>query len=143
MTDGGSMMTMTYLGATRVVPMYNVMGVAKASLEASVRYLAADLGSRNIRVNAISAGPVKTASSRAIKDFSMLLSNVADRSPLRRNTEPCRSGRHRSLPGKFPRTRTHRQRPVCRRRNAYCRCVRVGLRVGLSAGRDAPATFPE
>jgi len=88
MTAGGSLMTMTYLGATRVVPMYNVMGVAKAALESSVRYLAADLGSRNIRVNAISAGPVKTASARAIKDFSMVLSTVADRSPLKRNTEP-------------------------------------------------------
>jgi enoyl-[acyl-carrier protein] reductase I len=89
MTEGGSIMTMTYLGSTRVIPMYNVMGVAKAALEASVRYLAADLGSRNIRVNAISAGPVKTASSRAIKDFPMVLSTVADRSPLHRNTEPA------------------------------------------------------
>jgi enoyl-[acyl-carrier protein] reductase I len=89
MTDGGSIMTMSYLGATRVVPMYNVMGVAKAALESSVRYLAADLGSRNIRVNAISAGPVKTASARAITDFSMVLSTVSDRSPLRRNTDPA------------------------------------------------------
>jgi enoyl-[acyl-carrier protein] reductase I len=89
MTAGGSIMTMTYLGATRVVPMYNVMGVAKAALESSVRYLAADLGSRNIRVNAISAGPVKTASARAIKDFPMVLSTVADRAPLRRNTDPA------------------------------------------------------
>lgn len=89
MTEGGSIMTMTYLGATRVVPMYNVMGVAKAALEASVRYLAADLGRNNIRVNAISAGPVKTASARAIKDFPMVLSAVADRSPLHRNTDPA------------------------------------------------------
>jgi enoyl-[acyl-carrier protein] reductase I len=89
MTGGGSIMTMSYLGATRVVPMYNVMGVAKAALESSVRYLAADLGSRNIRVNAISAGPVKTASARAIKDFPMVLSTVADRSPLHRNTDPA------------------------------------------------------
>ncbi len=89
MTGGGSIMTMSYLGATRVIPMYNVMGVAKAALESSVRYLAADLGSRNIRVNAISAGPVKTASARAIKDFPMVLSTVADRAPLRRNTEPA------------------------------------------------------
>jgi len=88
MTNGGSIITMSYLGATRVVPMYNVMGVAKAALESSVRYLAADLGSRNIRVNAISAGPVKTASARAIKDFSTLMSTTADRSPLQRNTEP-------------------------------------------------------
>jgi enoyl-[acyl-carrier protein] reductase I len=89
MSAGGSIMTMTYLGATRVVPMYNVMGVAKAALESSVRYLAADLGSRGIRVNAISAGPVKTASARAIKDFTMVLSTVADRSPLHRNTDPA------------------------------------------------------
>jgi enoyl-[acyl-carrier protein] reductase I len=89
MVNGGSIMTMSYLGATRVVPMYNVMGVAKAALESCVRYLAADLGSRNIRVNAISAGPVKTASARAIKDFPLVLSTVADRSPLHRNTEPA------------------------------------------------------
>lgn len=92
MTRGGSIMTMSYLGATRVIPMYNVMGVAKAALESSVRYLAADLGSRNIRVNAISAGPVKTASARAIKDFSTLLSTAADRSPLHRNTDPAEVG---------------------------------------------------
>jgi enoyl-[acyl-carrier protein] reductase I len=89
MTGGGSIMTMTYIGATRVIPMYNVMGVAKAALEASVRYLAADLGSRNIRVNAISAGPVKTASARAIKDFPTLLSAAVDHSPLQRNAEPA------------------------------------------------------
>ena len=88
MTDGGSLMTLSYLGAERVVPNYNVMGVAKAALEASVRYLAADLGPKNIRVNAISAGAIKTASARAIKDFSKLLEGVADKSPLRRNTEP-------------------------------------------------------
>ena len=89
MTEGGSIMTMSYLGATRVVPNYNVMGVAKAALEASVRYLASDLGTANIRVNAISAGAVKTASARAIKDFSLLLSTAADRSPLHRATEPA------------------------------------------------------
>jgi enoyl-[acyl-carrier protein] reductase I len=89
MTSGGSLTTLTYLGSTRVIPNYNVMGVAKASLEASVRYLASDLGPRNIRVNAISAGPVKTASARAIKDFSSVLDNVAKRAPLRRTTEPA------------------------------------------------------
>jgi enoyl-[acyl-carrier protein] reductase I len=89
MTQGGSIMTLTYLGSTRVVPNYNVMGVAKASLEASVRYLASDLGSGNIRVNAISAGPVKTASARAIKDFSTVLDAVSSRAPLRRNTDPA------------------------------------------------------
>lgn len=88
MTQGGSITTLTYLGATRVVPNYNVMGVAKAALEACMRYLASELGPRGIRVNAISAGPIKTASARAIKDFSSVLDAVAERAPLRRNTEP-------------------------------------------------------
>jgi enoyl-[acyl-carrier protein] reductase I len=89
MTNGGSMMTLSYLGANRVVPNYNVMGVAKAALEASVRYLASDLGPSNIRVNAISAGPVKTASARGIKDFSTVLDRVAAHAPLRRNCDPA------------------------------------------------------
>ena len=92
MTAGGSITTLTYLGSTRVVPNYNVMGVAKAALEASVRYLASDLGRHKIRVNAISAGPVKTASARAIRDFSSILDVVAKRSPLRHNTEPAEVG---------------------------------------------------
>lgn len=89
MTHGGSILTLTYLGSTRIVPNYNVMGVAKAALEATVRYLASDLGPSQIRVNAISAGPVKTASARAVKDFSKMLDNVAERAPLRRNTDPA------------------------------------------------------
>jgi enoyl-[acyl-carrier protein] reductase I len=89
MKQGGSITTLTYLGATRVIPNYNVMGVAKAALEAAMRYLASDLGPREIRVNAISAGPVKTASARAIKDFSGILDFVAARAPLRRNTDPA------------------------------------------------------
>jgi enoyl-[acyl-carrier protein] reductase I len=89
MTGGGSLTTLTYLGATRVFPNYNVMGVAKASLEASMRYLASELGPRKIRVNAISAGPVKTASSRAVKDFSAILDVAGSRAPLRRNTDPA------------------------------------------------------
>ena len=88
MSAGGSITTLTYLGSTRVIPHYNVMGVAKAALEASMRYLASDLGPRAIRVNAISAGPVKTASARAIKDFSGVLDTVTKRAPLRRNTDP-------------------------------------------------------
>ncbi|MEP7364580.1 MAG: enoyl-ACP reductase [Acidobacteriota bacterium] len=87
MTNGGSIMTLTYLGSQRVVTNYNVMGVAKAALEASMRYLAADLGAKNIRVNAISAGPIKTASARGIKDFSTVLDAVASRAPLRRNCD--------------------------------------------------------
>jgi len=89
MPQGGSLLTLTYLGSQRVVPNYNVMGVAKAALEATVRYLASDLGPKNIRVNAISAGPVKTASARAIKDFSSILDVVAQHAPLRRNTDPA------------------------------------------------------
>jgi enoyl-[acyl-carrier protein] reductase I len=86
---GGSLTTLTYLGSTRVVENYNVMGVAKASLEASVRYLAADLGASNIRVNAISAGAVKTTSARGIRDFSKMLEGGTKIAPLRRNTDPA------------------------------------------------------
>jgi enoyl-[acyl-carrier protein] reductase I len=89
MTTGGSVTTLTYLGSTRVVQNYNVMGVAKAALEACVRYLASDLGPANIRVNAISAGPIKTASARGIKDFSKVLDAVAVNAPLRRSTDPA------------------------------------------------------
>jgi enoyl-[acyl-carrier protein] reductase I len=89
MTSGGCIITLTYLGSVRVVQNYNVMGVAKAALEASVRYLAGDLGASGIRVNAISAGPVKTASARGIKDFSKVLEGVAALAPLRRNTDPA------------------------------------------------------
>jgi enoyl-[acyl-carrier protein] reductase I len=89
MTAGGSITTMTYLGSIRVIPNYNVMGVAKAALEASVRYLASELGPTNIRVNAISAGAVKTASARVIKDLSKMIEGAAEHSPLRRNTDPA------------------------------------------------------
>ena len=92
MTQGGSITTLTYLGSTRVIPNYNVMGVAKASLEASVRYLANDLGPQKIRVNAISAGAVKTASMRAIKGSSALLDATPQHTPLRHNTEPGEVG---------------------------------------------------
>ncbi|MCW5976822.1 MAG: enoyl-ACP reductase [Bryobacteraceae bacterium] len=89
MKTGGSIVTLTYLGATRVIQNYNVMGVAKAALEASVRYLASDLGPSNIRVNAISAGPVKTVSARGVKDFGRLLDSFSEKAPLRRNTDPA------------------------------------------------------
>ena len=82
---GGSILTLTYLGSQRVFRNYNVMGVAKAALEASVRYLAADLGSDNIRVNAISAGPIKTLAAMGISGFSNILGVYRDRAPLRRN----------------------------------------------------------
>lgn len=87
MTDGGSIVTMTYYGAEKVVPNYNVMGVAKAALEASTRYLAAELGPRNIRVNAISAGPIQTLAARGIGNLNVMLKHHAERSPLRRNVE--------------------------------------------------------
>jgi enoyl-[acyl-carrier protein] reductase I len=89
MKEGGAMMTLTYLGSTRVLTNYNVMGVAKAGLEAAVRYLASELGPQKIRVNAISAGPVKTASARGIRDFSKILTTVAEHAPFRRNTDPA------------------------------------------------------
>ncbi len=85
MNDGGSLVTLTYYGAERVMPHYNVMGVAKAALEASVRYLAADLGPRNIRVNAISAGPIKTLAASGIGDFRHILKWNELNAPLRRN----------------------------------------------------------
>lgn len=87
MTQGGSIMTMTYYGAEKVVPKYNVMGVAKAALEASVRYLAYDLGKHNIRVNAISAGPIKTLAARGISGFGDMLKEQPERSPLKRNVD--------------------------------------------------------
>jgi enoyl-[acyl-carrier protein] reductase I len=84
---GGSVLALTYYGAEKAVEGYNLMGVAKASLEASVRYLAANLGPRNIRVNAISAGPVNTLAARGIKGFTGMLKHHAERAPLRRNVE--------------------------------------------------------
>jgi enoyl-[acyl-carrier protein] reductase I len=87
MTEGGAIMTLTYLGSTRVVTNYNVMGVAKAALEAEMRYLASELGPNKIRVNAISAGAIKTISARGVKDLSKMLEISAQRAPLRRNTD--------------------------------------------------------
>jgi enoyl-[acyl-carrier protein] reductase I len=84
---GGSILTLTYLGSQRVFTNYNVMGVAKAGLEATVRYLASDLGPQNIRVNAISAGPIKTLAAAGISGFSSILQVYRDRAPLRRNVE--------------------------------------------------------
>jgi enoyl-[acyl-carrier protein] reductase I len=92
MTNGGSITTLTYLGSTRVVQNYNVMGVAKASLEACVRYLAHEMGPKRVRVNAISAGPIKTTSARGVKDFSKVLDGVAAIAPLRHNTETAEVG---------------------------------------------------
>lgn len=87
MKEGGSIIALSYLGAERVVPNYNVMGVAKASLEASVRYLAADLGPEGIRVNAVSAGPIKTLAASGISGFGSMQRHHRNRAPLRRDTE--------------------------------------------------------
>jgi enoyl-[acyl-carrier protein] reductase I len=87
MEDGGSIMTMTYYGAEKVVPHYNVMAVAKAALECTVRYLASDLGPKKIRVNAISAGPIKTLASRGISGLGEMLKAHAERAPLKRNVD--------------------------------------------------------
>lgn len=92
MTEGGSIMTMTYMGAERVMRNYNVMGVAKAALESSVRYLANDLGPRNIRVNAISAGPIRTLAAKGISDFNSILKQVEEKAPLRKTTETAEVG---------------------------------------------------
>ena len=92
MKNGGSLFTMTYYGSQMVVKNYNIMGVAKAALEAAVRYLAASLGSKNIRVNAISAGPIKTLAARGISDFSTILNAVEQRAPLHRNVDALEVG---------------------------------------------------
>ncbi|MNK54429.1 Enoyl-[acyl-carrier-protein] reductase [NADH] FabI [compost metagenome] len=92
MTEGGSIMTMTYMGSERVMRNYNVMGVAKAGLEASVRYLANDLGPKNIRVNAISAGPIRTLAAKGISDFNSILKQVEEKAPLRKTTETAEVG---------------------------------------------------
>src|SRR6267143_5187540 len=92
MTEGGSIVTMTFHGADKVYQGYNVMGVAKAALESSVRYLAADLGPQDIRVNAISAGPIQTLSARGVSGLSTMLKHHAERAPLHRNVEPREVG---------------------------------------------------
>ena len=92
MEGGGSIVALTYLGSVRVVPGYNVMGVAKAALESTIRYLAHDLGKRNIRVNGISAGPISTLAARGVPGFTKMLQIVRERAPLLRNTEPAEVG---------------------------------------------------
>jgi enoyl-[acyl-carrier protein] reductase I len=92
MPEGGSILTLTYYGSDKVFPNYNIMGVAKAALEAAVRYLAADLGAKNIRVNAISAGPIKTLAARGIGDLSEMMRAHAERAPLHRNVDQLEVG---------------------------------------------------
>ncbi|MCG5103783.1 enoyl-ACP reductase FabI [Oceanobacillus alkalisoli] len=92
MTEGGSIITQTYLGAERVIPNYNIMGVAKASLEASVRYLAEDMGKYDIRVNAISSGPIRTVSAKGVSGFNEKANVIVEKSPLRRNIDQDQVG---------------------------------------------------
>jgi enoyl-[acyl-carrier protein] reductase I len=92
MTEGGSIMTMTYFAAEKVVPNYNLMAIAKAGLECTVRYLASSLGPKNIRVNAISAGPIKTLAARGVGDLGDMLRAVSDRAPLHRNVDQLEVG---------------------------------------------------
>ena len=92
MTAGGGIVTMSYFGAEKVVPNYNVMGVAKAALEATVRYLANDLGTKSIRVNAISAGPIRTLAARGVSGLNDMLKAHAERAPLKRNVDPAEVG---------------------------------------------------
>jgi enoyl-[acyl-carrier protein] reductase I len=92
MPEGGSILTLTYYGADKVFPNYNIMGVAKAALEATVRYLASDLGAKKIRVNAISAGPIKTLAARGIGDLTKILNAVEERAPLHRNVDALEVG---------------------------------------------------
>jgi len=92
MDGGGSILALTYLGSEMVVPGYNVMGVAKAALESSIRYLAHDLGKKNIRVNGISSGPISTLAARGVPGFTKMLAICRERSPLPRNTEPAEVG---------------------------------------------------
>jgi len=92
MTEGGSLVTQSYIGAERVMKNYNVMGVAKAALEASVRYLAEDLGKYNIRVNAVSAGPIRTLAAKGVSGFNDIMSVIEERAPLRRNIDQSEVG---------------------------------------------------
>ena len=109
MTEGGSIVAMSYYGAEKVVPHYNVMGVAKASLEASTRYLAYDLGPKKIRVNCISAGPVNTLAARGISGFSSMLKHYQERAPLEAQ---LRSGRDRRRPACFSPATARRRSPA-------------------------------
>ena len=114
MTNGGSILAMTYYGSEKVVPHYNVMGVAKASLEASTRYLAYDLGPKKIRVNCISAGPVQTLAARGISGFTSMLKHYQERAPLKRSCEPAELGRYGSFSRQRRRCGHYRPGHLCR-----------------------------
>ena len=113
---GGAIVTMTYLGGERAIPGYNVMGVAKAALDASMRYLAADLGPKNIRVNAISAGPVRTLAARGIAGFSQMEGVIAERAPMKRGIDADDVGQAGPLPALADGRERDRDDPLRRRR---------------------------
>ena len=119
MPDGGSMLTLTYAGSVRVMPNYNVMGVAKAGLEASVRYLANDYGPRGIRVNAISAGPVRTLAGAGISDARHMFSYQQRNSPLRRTVTLDEVGGSALYLLSDLSSRRHRRDPLCRFRLSH------------------------
>ena len=144
MTNGGAMLTLTYYGSQKWMPHYNVMGVAKAALEASVRYLAADLGVKNIRVNAISAGPIKTLAASGIGDFRYILNWNEHNAPLRRNVTADEVGDTAVYLALGPVARGDRRNPPCRcrlphRRHEAPRCARPHRRPGVTPPR-APGT---
>ena len=116
MTEGGSIVTMSYYGAEKVVSNYNVMGVAKAALEASTRYLAADLGKNNIRVNAISAGPINTLSARGVKNMGSLLELCRRKIASETQRSGERGRQHRTFPGERYVVRHHRRNDLRRLR---------------------------
>ena len=134
MPDGGNILCMTYYGAEKVVPHYNVMGVAKAALEASMRYLAADLGPQNIRVNAISAGPIKTLSAAGISGFRKMLGYVGERAPLRRNVDQDEVGQYRFVV-------MHRLEQRGDRRGRLCRCRLSYIGHAGTAGKMGSVIF--
>ncbi len=143
MTEGGSIVAMTYYGSEKVVPHYNVMGVAKAALEASARYLAYDLGPKKIRVNCISAGPVNTLAARGIAGFSDMLKHYEAHAPLETQCPARRTGRHRDLSGQRRRRRHHRPGPLrgLRLRN-HGDVIRNKCAPGLTIPRHPPTLMP-
>ena len=137
MTNGGSMLTLTYYGAEKWMPHYNVMGLAKAALESSVRYLAADLGVKNIRVNAISAGPIKTLAASGIGDFRYILKWNEYNTPLRRNVTLEEVGDAAAYFLSDHVARRHRRNPSRRCRLSYRR-HEASRRAGSDSGAVTP-----
>ena len=125
MTDGGAIVTLSYFGGEKVMPGYNVMGVCKAALEHSVRYLAWDLGRQNIRVNAISAGPMRTLSAAGIAGFDEMREHAARKSPLGRNVDPQELGDHGPLSARRPFRRRDRRDDPRRLRLQHRRAVDI------------------